>query len=233
MGHLLNPLNAYAILTLLIALRLTWQLLFQVDEYVWKFGGKQIIAEFVLIVTLWPLLIFIRGPRQIWSESYSGYAPVAATKWREHDRLRNHPPPCGPTLLFRQEGFNQDVFGEFIFETDDVKEILRSWLMENSRWSDDDEGALLRWITNNRTSTVDEPSQISSTLGRFAYHAYRLIRSGKGSARCGACKQEYDAESIVISNDMPGPAWNSTSLFCPERHELLVIATIHVTPPRN
>ena len=212
---------------LLVALRLGWHMIFELDRYDWHYNRGDIWTSFALSVVLWPLMLIkplnLIDPRKLFEGSFG-----IAARMRVRDELWINPPPCGSVICYRQEhGYYGETCGEFLFCAADVEQALRRRLEESPNLLKDDEGAILNWLLC-RDESLTHPTDVPSAWSRFQYIANKLVRAGGAKARCLKCGIDLSSGQLVANDDYGMLGWNLDRLACPNGHNLLVVQNYHV-----
>ena len=96
-------------------------------------------------------------------------------------RKQNLPPTCGAYLRFRQApGRGAQTFGEFIFSSADVEDVLIAHLAENPHLAVHQDGAILRWVQQRDVNAIAAVC-VPEAWWRFQYAAKMLLEDGRGS----------------------------------------------------
>src|ERR1035437_8367174 len=146
MEFLFYAFIAYLSIAMLVAAWLGWYMVMRLDRFDWYYSKPEIWAMFALSTLLWPVAVIkpqdLINPAELFSGPYH-----LAAGMREEELLRNHPPPCGQTVRYRQSpGRGVETFGEFTFSSVDLEKATVATLQENPNLANDHEGAILNWL---------------------------------------------------------------------------------------
>ncbi len=216
-----------------VALRLIWHMVVRLDRYDWHYKKDHIWFSLFFYILLWPLLFarkpwLLIDPSEVFKKKLLGVEMHTSERMRELDQLLKTPPPCGTTIRYcPQEEGCENVYGEFVFQTHQVKTALEKRLTEFPHLTDDEEGAILNWVCQCDNSIVD-PTDVPDAWGRFKYVADDLVRQGYASVRCLECRQDVPESEYVFSDDKFRGGNNYRRLLCAEGHRLLVVWMMHI-----
>ena len=136
-------------------------------------------------------------------------------------------PVCGVRIRFRQApGRGEKSFGEFIFNSADVEEVLIARLAEHPHLAYDQDGAILRWV-QHRDASSNVPSNVPSAWWRFQYTANQLLKAGRGEMHCLMCNAKVATNQPPDSQDQSRGNWVFSTFKCPDGHTLLDVETLH------
>jgi hypothetical protein len=142
-------------------------------------------------------------------------------------RRRSATPVCGAFIRFRQApGRGGLAYGEFIFNSADVEEVLITHLAENPHLARDQDGAILRWI-QQRDVKSEVPTKVPDSWWRFQYTANRLVESGRCEMYCLQCNTKISKEQFPDAEDQFRGNWVFSTIKCAEGHTLLDVETLH------
>ena len=212
----------YFSVSLLVAIRLAWHIFFRFDQYDRKYRNTGFSVAFSFV--FWPLLLlkpkFLLDPSELLDDG-----SVQA----EEARLRECPPPSGDRVRYRQgQGRYEESYGEFVFDSSDVEEVLQAKLFNDSHLYNDHEGAILNWLERHYDDSISEPTSVPEAWWRFQHLANELIREQATEAYCLKCKTHYSADQLILKNDRGRPGWNFDRVLCPKDHLLLITETMHI-----
>jgi hypothetical protein len=141
--------------------------------------------------------------------------------------MKNAPPVCGTYIRFKQgPGRGEQAFGDFIFNSTDVEEVLIAHLAENPHLASDQEGAILRWV-QNRDANSNVPIDMPDDWWRFQYTADTLLGKGRGEAHCSKCNASVTQDQLPVTEDQSRGNWMFSTYRCPKGHTLLDVETVH------
>ncbi|WP_019531296.1 hypothetical protein [Dasania marina] len=220
--------DVYLLGMLAVSLRLLYVMLFNLDRYDYRYNRVDIAVVFILSNVLWPL--FLRKPRLLFSPEdlfKPEFFDMAAIT-RNKDKLFENVPLCTNTILYRQGiGRCSTTYGEFVFDADDVEEVLNNKLVKNKHLYSNDEGAIAFWL-NRRDKSNNTVCEAPRLWSRFSLLADELLRAGMGSVRCVECEMSIDIKTLVKNDTSGNPGWNFNKLECPNKHLLLEVETMHI-----
>lgn len=218
----------------LVACRLGWYMAFRLDARDWRHASPPVWFAFARSILLWPLLVAL-GPREfINPRGILGVAGIDSD-FPESDLLIEDPAnstglpvPCGSHVRFRQTASLRQsaARGEFVFRSDDVED----WLTRRRVVYPDrpPEPELQRWL-ESRDTRIIEPADITRSASSFELIADEMVREGFGDVRCRRCDAQIAHEALIYADDDGEQmGWNFNRILCPERHPLLLVATIHI-----
>jgi hypothetical protein len=134
---------------------------------------------------------------------------------------------CSNFLSFKQTDADEECYGKFVFNRDDVEEKIKQRLLENSSLMDDDEGQIYQWIKGYDSTNFDV-TEIPKVWSRFIYLADDLIRNDNSYVVCLACNQKLNISTLVSKDDQGRPSWNFNRILCKSNHLLLKVKTVHI-----
>jgi hypothetical protein len=142
-------------------------------------------------------------------------------------RRRNALPVCGAYIRYRQApGRGCQTFGEFIFKSADVEEVLIAHLAENPHLAHDQDGAILRWVQNRDVSS-NVPIDMPDDWWRFQYTATTLLETSRGEMYCSKCNAKVTHDQLPVTQDQSRGNWVFDTHKCPAGHLLLDVETLH------
>lgn len=142
-------------------------------------------------------------------------------------RKRRQMPTCGKFIQFRQApGRGGQTYGEFIFHSTDVEEVLIAHLAENPHLAKDQDGAILRWI-QHRDVNSNVPTNVPDAWWRFQYMANQLLKTGRGEMYCSKCNAKVTHDQLPAAEDQSRGNWVFDTNKCPTGHLLLDVETLH------
>ncbi len=140
---------------------------------------------------------------------------------------------CGNFVSYQQPASGGEIFlGKFLFKRDDVAAILEKKLLLIPVLQGDDEGAIFKWVSDFDETKFD-PVSVPSIWGRFIYVADELVRAGESDVVCMECRKKYSTGSLIPRDDKGLPSWNFNRLKCPNGHQLLKVARLHINRRLN
>lgn len=219
--------TAYAAVAALVAARLGWHMARRLDRFDWHHNKPEIWGFFFVFSLLWPIALvkpqILIKPDELFDElNYS-----IAMREREETRLWNNPPPCGPTIRYRQDfGRNGETFGEFTFQSADVETAVLARLRDHPHLAKDQEGAILNWL-RRRDDAMATPAAVPEPWWRFQFIADHELRAGRGEVHCLKCNDQITHDELACRDDHGVPSWNFNRLYCPSGHPLLIVETVH------
>lgn len=146
---------------------------------------------------------------------------------REASNLWNNPPPCSSVIRYSQHDYNEKILGTFLFDSDDVEDIILDKTESHSNLARGQEGAMLNWLQQRDDSDI-EPTDVPKAWDRFEYIADDLLRHGYGDIFCIACDRAVSHQDLVKNDDNGLSGWNSNRLVCNAGHLLFEVKTIHI-----
>ena len=211
----------------LILVRLLWHIAITMDKYDRKYSDTFLVT--VIATFLWPVL-FIK-PRTIINISilYDNYGQA------KQARFRDNPPPCGPIVRYRQDWGQDDpdVYGEFLFRTQDLVTLYHHRLSEHPHLLHDQNGAIDNWL-NRYDGSLTETSNVPDVWWQFENVAeMAFFQYPRSKLRCIQCNADIQRDQVQQKNDKGQPGWNYNRLFCPQGHPLLAVRGMHVHVRRD
>lgn len=142
-------------------------------------------------------------------------------------QLWENPPPCGSVIRYSQKYSKEVTYGEFLFQTMDVRQHLKVFPKPSTYCVYDDEGAIRNWI-RGCDELLAEPTDVTSTWERFYFVANALVREGKAVIYCQKCQANIDQDQITTKDDKMKNGWNFDRVVCPNGHNLLSVPMRHM-----
>jgi hypothetical protein len=198
----------------------------------WRHAKDLVWKAFVRWVLFWPLLVFrpldLIEPRHTLAVSWIDSDPPDEDLPEPTSAgSAAFPPPCGAFVRFRQAASlrQSGSCGEFVFRSDDVADWLTRRLVVNPERAS--EGEIQHWIAT-RDSRLTQPTDVPAIASRFEFIADEMVRMGYGDVRCRKCDAKIPHHALTYSDDDGEQmSWNFNRIRCPERHPLLLVATVH------
>ncbi len=142
-------------------------------------------------------------------------------------RKQNLPPTCGAYLRFRQApGRGAQTFGEFIFSSADVEDVLIAHLAENPHLAVHQDGAILRWVQQRDVNAIAAVC-VPEAWWRFQYAAKMLLEDGRGVVHCSKCNSKVSHDQFPRAENLSRGNWVFSTFKCAEGHTLLDVETVH------
>ena len=213
----------------LMALRVSWHILFQMDKYDRRYSN--VLSTFWLDTILWPLFILRPGSliqlkfiTNVWDK---GQAELA----RELDRLSQNPPPCSSAIRYvpkRDESGNCN--SEFIFDAAEVEGIMTKRLSELPIEQHGRYPEILNWL-RQRDSSCTEPADVPVAWNQhFLNVAVGMMKRELGQVKCGECGEVIPQDQISLDSGpmtMVTSGWAYNVWRCPLQHKLLTKDAMH------
>ena len=206
----------YLTFTALLAMRLGWHMLLELDSFDWQYS--EVWPIFWTSVLLWPALM-IKPTILLRLIVEPPFPRESADYQRKLYRLRKSPPPCGTQVRYawqRDDGKSNT----FVFVADTVERTLSRPDSENSRMSNEHDADILRWVKRRNIAEIaltDVPAEWC-----FQYLAADLIEQGYGVAYCGSCGKATRANELVKESfSVVGHGFHSWN--CPCGRQLLCV----------
>ncbi|MCX7246302.1 MAG: hypothetical protein NTX31_01270 [Burkholderiales bacterium] len=218
----------YLTVAVAVAIRLGWYMVTRLDHFDWHHSKPEIWGMFIFATLLWPLVatdpMALIKPADLFRGPYG-----MAERMREEELLRQHPPPCGRTVRYRQSpGRNVKTFGEFTFKSVDLEMALDATLREHPHLADDHEGAILNWL-RQRDDSFKTPTDVPDAWHRFQFTADDELRARRGQTFCLQCNVQISDSGMREEDDRGIPGWNFDRLLCQHGHPLLVVESLHIS----
>lgn len=227
----------YISLTLLIATRLGWVMVKQLDAFDWHYRRGDVWTGFWLGILLWPVLLIFKPSLILKGTAVKNEEPqgldftgsLAAQRRRIHQLIES-PPLCGAQVSYDfPSGRDSDGTVEMIFNAADIQSHFKGKALP--LFWEDEQVAIVKFITG-RDDTVPGPTPVPEAID-FEKMATQLIDAGIGTVRCVACKVFYKAGELSQSTPEFHPGWNFADYSCPAGHSMLTRKHTHVYARRD